>query len=454
MKIFVAPELYNLALACPRPLYVVGGYVRNFLIGGIVSDDLDIASALPASEFAKIAESRGFNVVAVYPRTNTVKIARDSLKCEYTSFRKDVYASGGGHSPLFSELTEDIKEDALRRDFKCNAVYYDVKKERTADPLGGEKDIKNRVLSTVKSADEVFSADGLRLMRLARFAGELGFEPDAEALAAAKANAGNIADISPERIYDELKKILVSDGKYPFSVPDGHYRGLKILEQTRVLDYIAPQLTAGRGMFQRADFHKYDVLEHSLKTVYYAPEKVRLAALLHDSGKPYCMNAFGKYHGHAEEGIRIAGEILARLKADKKTVRQVKFLVGAHMTDLAGDMKEIKVRRFIAENYDMFPALFELKQADFSAGMDCAGEPPSLIKWKKIFSEMQRDGTPFTLRELNISARDLEKIGFYGEAIGRELCSLRNRAVEHPELNERGLLIAAAEKDFEKGAGK
>ena len=127
--------------------------------------------------------------------TSVAKFEFDGKKCEFTSFRKERYADGGGHTPEFTEPTDDIYEDARRRDFKCNAVYYDVTEGEFIDPLGGIEDIKNKILDTVKTPDDVFKSDGLRLMRLARFTGELGFTPTEEVIESAKKYSGNLKDI-------------------------------------------------------------------------------------------------------------------------------------------------------------------------------------------------------------------------------------------------------------------
>lgn len=447
MKLPVDEKLYGLAQKTPAALYVVGGFVRNFLISGKAYGDLDIAAAIPAEEFLSCAENAGFEIAAFYPRTGTVVIKNGDIKCEYTAFRKELYMAGGGHTPALTIPIKDIKEDALRRDFKCNALYYDVKNEEVIDPLGGLTDIKNKTLSAVKVAEEVFKSDGLRLMRLARFAGELGFSPDKEAIAAANKYSCNIADISPERIYDELKKMLVADEKYEFSDKKGHYTSLKILDETHVLDGIIPELTSGRGMPQRADFHKYDVLEHSLRTVLYAERDVRLAALFHDVAKPYCKNNFGEYHGHAGVGEKMTERILKWLKADNKTIKETAFLVGAHMKDLQCDMKEARVRRFIAENNVYIEKLLLLKQADYSAGKDDFSISPTVKKWRAIYEKMLSDGTPFSVKELGVSAEELIEAGYCGKSLGRELKRLLNYARENPSRNDRETLLRLAEKD-------
>ncbi len=429
MKIKFEDRLVRLAEKLNSPLYAVGGVVRNFLIDGSVASDIDLAASVAVEELLSALSELGFAVVAEYKRTGTVVFKSDSQKYEYTAFRKEVYAEGGGHTPVETQPTDDIVEDALRRDFKCNAVYYDIAKNEIVDVLGGVKDIKNQLLDTVKPAEKVFMSDGLRLMRLARFAGELNFRPTENVISAMKKYADNILDISPERIYDELKKILRADKKYPFSDKRGHYVGLKILERTKVLDRILPELTLGRGMSQRADFHKYDVLEHSLRCALYAPERVRLAALLHDVGKPYCFLKNGKYHYHDVEGEKIAQEFLSKMKADNATVKKVKYLIREHMVDLDCSMRESKVRLFLAKNSSELEDLLAVKQADFRASLESDEIAPTIAKWRKILNKMKEEGAPLSLKELNITPEELMEIGFRDFSLGEEYNELFELAV-------------------------
>ena len=448
MKIILPENLIKLSEICPSEIYVVGGYVRNFLINGMLSDDIDIAAPLDVEEIKSAAEQCGFNTVAEYKRTGTLVISDGKRKYEYTRFRTDSYARGGAHEPTSTEFTDDISRDALRRDFKCNAVYYDIRRQEIVDPLGGVSDIENRVLDTVATPEGVFCSDGLRLMRLARFAAELNFIPKTEVIRGAKQYADNIRDIAPERIFEELKKILVADGKYPFSDPKGHYTGFKILDGIGVFDILFPELAAGRGMAQRADFHNYDVLEHTFRTLLYSDSEIRLAALLHDVGKPYCQINFGRYKDHHTEGEKIAREILKRLKADKKTTEKTAFLVRWHMFDLKNAEPESELRLFIVENRENFIPLLKLKQADFSACKDDLSACPAVKRWTALYDKMKSDGTPFSLKDLDITAADVVKIGFSERGVGEELKNLFRFAVISPENNCFQALNAKAREDY------
>ncbi len=413
----ILPEkLIYLASACPFPLYVVGGSVRDFIAGfGTENCDVDVCAPVTAEEFAKRATAAGFSADAVYRNTGTVKFSYGGESFEFASFRSDEYERGV-HTPVNSCFTDDIFLDARRRDFKCNAVYYLISERKFVDPLGGTEDIKNKKLSTVAPSEKVFGEDGLRLMRLARIAAQTGFKPDKECMNGACANAHLISDVSAERIFSELNAILHADERY--GVDKSQYFGLKILKDTGVLKYILPELYDGNGMVQRSDFHKYDVLEHSLRTVAYAPTEIRLAALLHDIGKPYCFNTTGKFAGHEVIGATIAGKVCARLKVPKKLTEETVNLVFLHMYDLRCDAKENKVRKFIIKNFRYFNKLLLLKQADFSACMDDLSPAPSALKMKSIYERMRAENIPFTLKDLDVRGNELIEAGVPSQKTG------------------------------------
>ena len=447
MKNYLNSQLIEFLSSFDKPVYIVGGFVRNFLIDEkVISTDVDLAGPIDSDAFLQALNEFGAEDIGHYKRTHTVTFKLSGQKCEFTSFRREVYAKGGGHTPILTERTDDILEDAKRRDFKCNAIYYDVKHGILVDPLGGIEDVKNKVVDTVIAPEEVFAHDGLRLMRLARLSGELGFTPKKEVLSVAKQCADNILDISVERILTELNMILYADKKYPFSPTYGHYDALKILDETRVLDRIIPELTLGRGMEQRKDFHDHDVLEHSLRAVKYASADVRLSALLHDVGKPYQMINTGKYHAHDKKGVELVKVILGRLKAPEKVKKEVMFLTSYHMLDMKEDVREIKLRRFFVKNKDQLEKLFDIKIADFRACKDEEGSPTTLRKWKKLLDEMKKDGTPFSLKELKISGQDLLGIGIKGDRIGKCLSDMFDMVVASPDKNNRSYLLTFAKK--------
>ncbi|MBO5241002.1 MAG: HD domain-containing protein [Clostridia bacterium] len=447
MRKILPKNLFDLAENCPNPLYVVGGSVRDHLAKRIPKNgvrDFDLCSPMPAETLVELAQNVGFTVKAVYRNTGTVKLQDQAgVDYEYSCFRSDKYVRGT-HVPIQTTFTQDIRLDARRRDFTCNAVYYDIKSDEYLDPLGGVEAIKNERLTTVAPAEKVFSEDGLRLMRLARQAACLGFSPDTDCLAGAKANAALIADISPERIYAELSSILVADEKY--GVSGGHYVGLKLLDDTRVLDRILPELTAGRDLKQRPDFHKYDVLEHSLRAVLYADKSVRLAALLHDIGKPLCTLRHGNVHAHPEEGATLTRAVLTRLKAPIKTIEETAKLTALHMYDFNCKTGENKLRRFFAAHYPILEKLLLIKQADFSACTDDLSIAPTCARWEALLARLRKERAPLTLKELALSGKDLLNAGVEPRRISEILQTLLYHTVCNPKDNTKERLIKLALK--------
>ncbi len=449
MREILPKTLSKLAFACQeryqKPLFIVGGSVRDYLanLSYDGARDWDICSPLSADDFLNVALEVGCKAKAVFQHTGTVKlIDSDGAEYEYTCFRSDKYIRGT-HVPVEIFFTEDIVLDARRRDFTCNAVYYDIQQHKFIDPLDGIHAISQKRLTTVDRAEKVFGEDGLRLMRLARQAAQLGFYPDEECLQGATQNAALIKDISPERIFTELTALLQADEKYKHL--DGPYQGLCLLQKTGVLAYIAPELALGDGMKQRADFHKYDVLQHSFYAVKYAKPNIRLASLLHDVGKPFCSLRDGNSYQHPAQGARIARDILNRWKAPKKAIERICELVEWHMYDMNSATNENKLRRFFVLHYDILEDLILLKQADFSACMDDLSTAPTCARWTALLAKMQAEQAPLTLKQLAVDGKDiLENIDIPKKQISTLLQQLLLHAVCHPNENTKERLLRLA----------
>lgn len=442
MQNLIPEKLKRLAAALEKPLYVVGGACRDYLAGlSVACGDLDICAPIAADEVCAAAKEAGFTVSAVYKNTGTVLMSAEGQDYEFTSFRTDRYVRGK-HSPVEVFFTDDIVSDARRRDFKCNAVYYDIAGQKFVDPLGGIEDIKNKRITTVVDSGKVFGEDGLRLMRLCRIAAQVGFTPTEECVDGARKNCALIDDIAAERIGTELNAILTADLKY--GVDGAQYEGLKLLRDTGVLARILPELALGDKMFQREDFHSHDVLEHSLRCVLYAPPQIRLAALLHDVGKPYCRLNTGKFARHEEEGAIIAENICKRLRVSSKLTARVCALVRWHMYDLSGAASENKVRKFIVSNIAVFDDLLLLKQADFSACKDDLSPAPCVVKWQKIFEKMQKEGVPLTLKELKVRGDELIDAGICPDETAKTLKMLLGECAIGNVLNDKEKLIKYA----------
>ena len=227
-------------------------------------------------------------------------------------FRTDSYPAGSGaHRPESVTFTEDMREDAARRDFTANAVYFDPLTEKFTDFFGGAEDIKRKVLRAVREPDKVFAEDGHRVLRLVRFSAELGFLAEEETFASAKRNARLVLDIAKERVFAELDRIATADTAYPaLGNADGHVRGLALMDALGLTELLIPELAALGGLEQPKKYHVFDARRHSDLAFAVSPPAVRWAALLHDIGKRPAHDAQGNMHGHetvgAENSLSVA----------------------------------------------------------------------------------------------------------------------------------------------------
>lgn len=404
--------LHRIAQALDAPLYIVGGYVRNGLLWGTYRDtDIDVCSRLTPENI--IAKLEGIaKVVNINPKIGTLKLLIGQEEYEYTCFRKDSYPKGGRHTPENVIFVEDIKEDAARRDFTVNALYLDVLNGEILDPTGkGVKDLESKLIRAADNPEKVFFEDGLRLLRLARFAAELGFKIENATFAAAANNNRNLADIAPERKRAEFDKILIADTRY--GVADAHYDGLITIGQLELWKYIIPEIEQGIGLLQRADIHKYDVYLHTLEAVRVSPPEIRLAALLHDIGKPQAVKEDGNMYRHASLGADIAKAALNRLRYPKAVIERTVRLISNHMYDLDGKTGISKLRVFVQKNYDIMEDLLKLREADGKAtGREFDG---SIVeRMRNCYKSMRDNRIPFELKDLEINGIDVIELGGKG----------------------------------------
>lgn len=431
-------ELTKLAKLFPsdKPLYAVGGCVRDS-IRGAEFYDIDLAGAVLPDELAEILDGSGFCVHSASPRLGTVVVKGDGRHYEYTTFRTDSYPKGSGeHTPLKVEFTNDIYTDACRRDFKCNAMYFDILKGRLVDPLNGQQDVKNKVLSTTVASEKVLSEDGLRIMRLFRFASVLGYGIDEDTYESAKRLKNNLTDISVERIRDELDKLLA--GAYC-------YNALKLMNEAGVLKIILPELADNDKEPQKSEFHKYDVLEHIFKVVENCPVDIRLAGLFHDIAKAKCKREDGNTYMHASVGEAMTRAIMTRYKYPLKEIDRISRLVGGHMFDVNGNARDVKYRRFIAKYYDIIDDMIALFDAD-SIGTGYYEYSRTAEKMRGIYKNMQAQNTAFNVSMLSVNGRDLQTLGYGGREIGEELDRLVKLSVDGLIANERGSMLKEAKK--------
>ncbi len=447
MEITVPETLKKLAESSNYPVYITGGYLRN-QICGLGKTDVDICGPVIATA---LGLPKNYYIKTVNFRLGTSVIRIENEEYEYTPFRTENYSEGGAHTPANVGFTSDIRVDARRRDFCCNSLYYDIKKGELLDFCGGVADCRNKILRA-KNPEEVFSSDGLRLMRLCRIAAETGFKIESKTGAAAMKHSALLKDISPERKREELVRILNADLKY--GVENAHYRGLKLMQKLGLFKYVIPRLAECDGVVQNPEYHKYDVLEHIFQTVRAADPQVRLAALFHDIGKPYCKEKFGKMHGHETASARAAKDALGQygLKFPNAVIDETERLCRYHMYDMNGLTSEGKIRLFIAHNYDIIDKLVMLIKAD-RAGSGLR-EVPAEHRFEKIKAQMLADGTPMEQTDLNINGVKLLEMGYKGAFIGKMLSDMHDKCILDPHLNTEEWLENYAAKHLNDQADK
>ncbi len=436
-------------------LFLVGGYVRNLVLG-LPGGDFDICSTADPVTAAAISREAGHSVTEKALELGTieirVKLDGEKHSFEHTTFRRDYYPPGGAHRPYRVEFTKDIREDASRRDFTAGALYLNLKTLELIDPTGhGLSDVKNKVLrAAAEDPDITIRDDGLRIMRMARFAAELGFSVAPDLLDCATRRASLLADISPERKRDELMKILLADTKYPgLKVTDAPLRGLNILLEIGALKYVLPRLCAGDGVEQTIKFHKHDVLRHCLQACAAAPPErvLRLAALLHDIGKPTALADSGKFYEHEIIGEALAREEMTELRFDNRTMREVLPLVRWHMFDLEGRAKPSTIRRrAVMLGRETFERLIEIRRADVIGSGWPVERVPSADNWQKELDRMVAEGVPWTVGELKVTGREIsEWLGIApSPAVGRILKALHKECVTTPSRNNPKALKESA----------
>jgi tRNA nucleotidyltransferase/poly(A) polymerase len=235
MKIFIPEKLIELAERLKKygTLYIVGGYVRNAILG-FSDTDIDLAAGITPEKIVEVLKDSDFEIIEKSYKLGTVTIKCEDQIWEYTTFRKDNYASGGYHRPKSVDFIEDLRQDAQRRDFTMNSIYYDILKNEIIDIYSGVLDIKNRTVRCVETPSYVFAHDGLRILRMIRFACELNFKIDHSTFIAAKKMAHQINFISGFRKYLELTSILNSSKRYSISKKDAHIAGLNYYNELRL----------------------------------------------------------------------------------------------------------------------------------------------------------------------------------------------------------------------------
>ena len=321
----VADELGRLFTAAGHELYLVGGTVRDAFLGRDHTD-LDFATSAYPKDTEGLLRGWVDDLWLTGARFGTVSAIKGSWKIEVTTYRSDDYQPGSRHPEV--TYGSDISADLARRDFTVNAMAVRVPQHRFVDPFGGLSDLHSRVLRTPIEPELSFGDDPLRMVRLARFAAVLDADVEDAAREAATTMATQIGTISRERIRDELSRLICA------AAPQ---RGVDLLCDTGLADHILPEVPALRMQHDPLHHHK-DVYAHTLAVVQRCDASdltLRLAALLHDIGKPATREFHDDgrvtFHGHDHVGARMARKRLEDLRYPKALVNDVCDLIYLHL---------------------------------------------------------------------------------------------------------------------------
>lgn len=408
--------------------WFVGGSVRDNLLGRPASD-FDVATSASPEQVVGLFR----RVVPTGIKHGTVTVLWKGWSIETTTFRIEGGYSDGRH-PDTVRFGASIEEDLERRDFTINAMAWDPLEDRLCDPFGGRRDLGLRLVRAVGSASERFEEDGLRLLRALRFAAQLDFTVEATTLAAIREKRSRLTSVSPERIRDEISKILGSPR--PSSA-------LVLMENTGLLALVLPELAAARGVEQKG-MHRFDVLDHLFLAVdaIQASLVLRLAALFHDIGKPETKavgpDGIATFYRHEELSAAMAETIMRRLRFSNDVVDEVCHLVREHMFHYEDNWSDAAVRRFISRTgIDSFDKLVALRIADGSAMTGVAVDPRTLDPLRSRVEAVIAAKEALSIRDLAINGNDLSDLGVpRGPVMGRMLSELLEAVIEDPSLNQ------------------
>ena len=411
--------------------YAVGGCVRDSVLGRVPADWDITTSALP--EQVKELFHRTIDTGIEH---GTVTVMMDKEGFEVTTYRVDGEYRDHRH-PEQVNFTGELKEDLRRRDFTINAMAYNDRCGMV-DAFGGIEDLKHGVIRCVGVARERFEEDALRILRAVRFAAQLGFEIEKETADAARTLAGNLKDISAERIQTELVKLLVSP----------HPEMLRTAYELGITRVVLPEFDVMMETPQHHPHHMYSVGEHTLKALEFTdPEKVlRLSVLFHDFGKPQTRttaDGVDHFHGHAKISAQETVRIMRRLKFDNATMDQVKRIVLYH--DVRPQPDERQIRRLLHRaGEDIFPGLFQVMGADILAQSEYRKieKLVNLERVHQVYDEILKRKDCISLKNLQVTGKDLIAAGMEpGKKIGEILNQMLEDVLETPEHNEREYLL-------------
>ena len=417
--------------------WCVGGCVRDRLLGRDPQDWDVTTSARPEQTMAVF----GDRAQPTGLRHGTVTVRCGAERVEVTTFRRDgIYRDH--RRPETVIFTDSLTEDLRRRDFTVNAMAMD-RQGMVRDPFSGREDLANGVLRCVGTAEDRLREDALRILRGLRFFACLGLVPEAETEAAMHRCAPLLADIAPERIWEELRRLLCG----PWAA-----EALRCFPD--VVAVFWPEMAAMVGFDQHSRHHCYDVWEHTLHAMAAVPEEtvLRCTMLLHDVGKPACftMDAAGSGHfpGHPEQGAILVDTMLRRLRVDNRTRETVVRLVRWHDRNIP--RTSAGIGRALSElGEEDLRRLLVIKRADnlAQARQDLLGE---IRLAEEILDRLVAEGACVRIDQLAVRGGDLAELGLKGADVGRMLRMLLDAVLDGTVPNTREALMQYARNTMEE----
>ena len=412
--------------------YAVGGCVRDSLLG-LAPHDWDLCTAArPGQVMELFGEDR---CIPTGLQHGTVTVKRDGKLYEITTFRTDGSYTDSRH-PDGVTFVPEVETDLARRDFTVNAMAYHPVRG-FVDPFGGQADMKAKCLRCVGEPRLRFTEDALRILRALRFAAVLGFTLEEETAKAAFELKERLHLVSAERIYVELKKLLLGD--WAFDV---------LVEYKEIIGVVVPELVPAFDCAQQNPWHVYDVFTHIARSVEAAPKDadLRLVMLFHDTGKPACKTTdeegIDHFYGHPTVSEQLAKAALERLKASRASMQRILPLIRYHDGHILTDEKSVK--RWLNR---LGPAgtldLIDVKTADLAAQNLARTQPEieELYRTKMLLREILERGDAFSLRDLAIGGKELLALGYQGKAIGGALDALLSGVIAGEAENDRAALL-------------
>ncbi|HET9029954.1 MAG TPA: HD domain-containing protein [Candidatus Aquilonibacter sp.] len=444
------PHPLDLRLAAVLPagtLYAVGGRVRDELRAEIEDQELPVkdldyvVTGVPAGELRERLEQLG-RVDLVGAAFAVFKVSVDGDTIDVALPRREK-STGHGHRDFEVQSGPEIplQDDLARRDFRMNMIARALPSGILVDPYHGEADIRARRIDILTA--RTFEEDPLRMLRGAQFAARFGYDLSPATREAMALAAPLVKSVSPERIHDELIKLFDRAAKPSI--------GLRIMHETGVLTHVWPELLEGVGVEQN-EWHAYDVWRHNLESMDATPPGdplLRIAALLHDVGKPRTKDG-PHFYRHELVGAEMAREMLSRLRFSNDAIDTVEHLVRHHMYNQDPELSDAAVRRFIRRiGPRHLKRQFAVRYADI-VGSGLPKRDDSNERFEaRVWAEVDRQPA-FSVADLKLNGADvmrrmvergLVSPEFRGDRrVGETLQWLFEQVTEHPERNERETL--------------